>query len=147
MLKIRKIKCSKLNEFYKKEKYSLIHPISLKRILSYQNNPKRNDQLAVLYLGYIDNELITYRTVLQGEFHSNIGKSISCIWLSGSWTHPDHRKKDIYSNYGNDSFSLFSKRADLLNYQFSLAEILPPKSRFFAKIVPENHRLNQQFYI
>lgn len=163
MLEIRKIKCFELNAFYEEVKNNPILPISTKRILSYQNNPKRNETLPVLYLGYIGNNLVTYRSVLQDQFQTQSDEKVSCVWLSGSSTAINFRKKGysrilldeiskdykgyiMNSNYGSHSFSLFSKRTDLVNYRFlegyrfyyrfSLAEILPSKSTFFKKIRP-----------
>lgn len=164
-LEIKKIELKDLGEFIRSYKSSEFNPlpISTKRVNSYLSNPRKNDQLPVLYLGYKDNQLVTYRSVFQDYFYSEFEKPIHSIWISGSWTHPEYRKKGLsriifdevskdynqhifITNYGSMSFSLYSKRSDLTNFRFikghrfyyrlSLSEILPPKSPVFSKSKP-----------
>ncbi|MDX9704965.1 MAG: hypothetical protein RBT46_04565 [Weeksellaceae bacterium] len=133
----------------------------MKRIQSYVTNPRRSEKFPVLYLGYINNEIVTYRSVFQDFFETFSKEIIPVIWISGSWTNPAYRKKGysriifdevskdyqqhiFISNYGNMSYSLYSKRLDLINYRFlngqrfyyrfSLAEILPTKFHGFNQI-------------
>lgn len=159
-IKIQRVRLSELQSFYEREKNNSILPISFKRVQSYIHNPRANQDLPVLYIAYLNDEMISYRSVFQDSFESNEGERISIVWISGSWTHPDFRKKGysriildkvskdyqqhiFISNYGNMSFSLYSKREDLVNfrflngqrfyYRFSLAEILSARNKFFAK--------------
>lgn len=159
-IKIQRVRLSELQSFYEREKNKDILPISFQRVQSYIHNPRANHNLPVLYVGYIDDKIVSYRSVFQDSFENNEGKKISIVWISGSWTHPDFRKKGysriildevsrdyqqhiFISNYGNLSFSLYSKREDLINfrflngyrfyYRFSLAEILSARNKFFAK--------------
>lgn len=150
-------KFSGLEDFFNFENV----PLSKKRILSYLSNPRKNDALPVLYLAFSEDRLIGFRSVLQDKIEKKSGSLDSIIWISGSWTHPDFRKKGIsrkifdevskdynqnifITNYGSMSYSLYSKRQDLYNFKFldghrlyyrlNLSEILPPKSRFFYNI-------------
>src|SRR5690554_4884673 len=159
-IKIQRVRLSELQSFYEREKNKDILPISFQRVQSYIHNPRANHNLPVLYVGYIDDKIVSYRSVFQDSFENNEGKKISIVWISGSWTHPDFRKKGysriildevskdyqqriFISNYGNLSYSLYSKREDLVNfrflngqrfyYRFSLAEILSARNKFFAK--------------
>ena len=160
-IKIQRVRLSELQSFYEREKNKDILPISFQRVQSYIHNPRANHNLPVLYVGYIDDKIVSYRSVFQDSFENNEGKKISIVWISGSWTHPEFRKKGysriildevskdyqqriFISNYGNLSYSLYSKREDLVNfrflngqrfyYRFSLAEILSARSQFFSRI-------------
>src|SRR5690625_5009627 len=104
--------------------------------------------------------MISSRSVFQDSFESIEVERISIICIRGSCTHHEFRMKGysriildevsrdyqqqfFISNYGNLSFSLYSKRQDLINfiflnghrfyYRFSLAEILSARNKFFAK--------------
>lgn len=161
-LDTHKIYLNELKEFMNSDKVknSEYVPISINRIRSYINNPKRNLTKPVLYLGYSGETMIAYRTVLQDKLSLD-SESVDIAWLSGVWTHPEFRRKGlantllnevykdyegklIVTNFGVDSGQLFVKNPlfeefkRLSGYRFyyrlSLSEILPPKSRFFKKI-------------
>src|SRR5690554_2012159 len=158
---IKKFKPSELENFYHSDEFrSFQHiPISWNRILSYKNNPRRDDNKAVLYILISNNQVLAYRTVLQDQF----SVEHKFVWLSGTWTHPEYRfrgysktllneilkdyeQKVIVTNYGEEARLLFTKQENLNSfynlkgkrfyYRLNLKEILPPKSPKLNKLKP-----------
>ena len=161
-LRIQKIYVNELLNFWESEEFiNFKHfPISLKRIKSYRSNPNSNKNLPVIYLGFLNEELVVYRSLLQDRLRQ---PDTEIAWLSGVWTHPRYRRKgfanflldevfkdysgNIFStNLGASSFNLVINYKDFtlfkesnghrFYYRFSLSEILPPKSKFFLKLKP-----------
>lgn len=163
-LLIKKIQLKNLREFVSSDEFSRLNdlPISTKRVNSYLRNPNKDMEKPVLYLGFINNQLIVYRSILQDKIILKDG-SISMVWLSGVWTHPkfrrngwasklldevykDYHGKLMVSNFGTNSGLLFSNHnlfckfptieGQRFYYRLSLREILPTKSDFFGRIKP-----------
>lgn len=160
---VKKIYLHELDFFYSDVLKSSTHiPISKNRIKSYLTNPRKNLDKPVLYLGYIDEQLVAYRSILQDQITLE-NKTASIAWLSGVWTHPEYRKlgyatkllDEIYIDYGGrllvtnlgkESYNLIQKNQHFdesisleghrFYYRLSLAEILPPKSKVFKVIKP-----------
>ena len=167
MLNITKIKLGNLLDFVQSEQYLSFNekPISLLRAESYIKNPNANLEDFVLYMAFINNELIGYRTILTDVFYNgNIKQKFG--WLSGNWVHPKHRRKNIstilfkavlkdwnnqliYSNYAEESKALYDKTNTFSELKtlkgvryyrrYSLAELLPPKNKIFLFIKPFLH--------
>lgn len=161
MTKITKISLKNLTAFSQTELYKSFEnkPISLARISSYLNNPHAHQDDVILYLAFIDNELVGYRTVFAGIFYYKEKKE-KFAWLSGNWTHPKHRRKKIstllfkevkkdwnakliYSNYSIASRLVYNKTQTFSHLKtldgirfyrrFSLAKLLPSKHPVFKK--------------
>lgn len=161
-MEIRKILPQDLLNFYHSEEFKAFEnqPISLKRIRSYMENPRISSELPVLYLGYLENKLVVYRTIYQDEIAE--GK-INVGWLSGVWVHPEFRRqglakkllKEVYQDYegkifstnlGANSLILMQNHPDFevlkelkghrFYYRYNLADILPPKSPLFKVSKP-----------
>lgn len=71
-----------------------ILPISRQRAMSFMSNPRAVSSDVVMYLAYKFDELIGYRTVLPDIAYID-GVPLKVAWLSGSWVHPDYRRKGI----------------------------------------------------
>ncbi|HPD94919.1 MAG: GNAT family N-acetyltransferase [Bacteroidales bacterium] len=69
-------------------------PISRTRALSYMANPRANNDDNVLYLAYDDDRLVGYRSVLPDLAYID-EKPHRFVWLSGTWVHPDYRRRGI----------------------------------------------------
>lgn len=161
--KIKKIKCSDLVHYFESIKDDAFQPISENRVQSYINNPFRQDFMPVLYLLFIDDKPVGYRSVLQDILTLGSENNVIFVWLSGTWTDPNYRNLGISSllldevmkDYEGLVFStglwaasqaVLEKRQDIrllktLNarrfyYRFPLAEVLPPSSGLFRKIKP-----------
>lgn len=133
-------------------------PISRNRIESYVNNPRKISHLPVLYLYFDQGKMVGFRTILADALKVN-GVWEHFGWNSGSWVHPDYRRKGIssilfnevihdwqyrllYTNYAPDSkllydksghFSLFAEKAGLRLYlRFNFTQWLAPKYPLFS---------------
>ena len=164
MVKITKIKLHSLLDFIQSEQYLSFtdKPISLIRAKSYVENPNANKEDVVLYMAFFNKQLVGYRTILSDVFYSKNSKQ-KFGWLSGNWVHPKHRRKNIstillnevlkdwnkqlmYSNYAEaskavyDKINLFAELTNLNGVRYyrrwSLADLLPPKNRFFKYLKP-----------
>lgn len=164
-ISITKILPDDLFEFFNSEMFENLTniPISVNRIQSYLNNPHKNINLPVLYLIYNNNEVIAYRSVLQDELNYENSTKSTFAWLSGTWTHPEHRRKGyskiilneilndynhqvIVTNYGKEAKQLLINQKEFttfyllkghrLYFKLNLSEILPPKSVLFRRTKP-----------
>lgn len=137
-------------------------PISPQRAVSYANNKRAEPNSPAILILTNNNNYIAYRCLLADKiFHQN--KEISFFWISGSWVHPDFRRKGLsefllteaikttknklmFSNYAAESKKLYDKSnkfeqvAKLQGFKFYFRfvnyEVLPQKSKFFGKIKP-----------
>ena len=159
MIKIIKIKLKNLLEFVESTTYQKFRnkPISILRVQSYINNTQANKEDVVLYMAFIDNELVGYRTILSDVFYDKNTKQ-KFGWLSGNWVHPKYRRKNIstklfnevikdwdsrlmYSNYAEESKAVYDKTETFTTLKslhgiryyrrVCLADILPSKHVFF----------------
>lgn len=164
-IQIRKIYPNELQKFSESREYlNFEHlPLSKKRIASYLNNPRKNNNFPVLYLGFSEGKLIVFRSVLQDILHISSMNSISAAWLSGVWTHPDFRRRGfanklleqvcidysgqiLSTNLALNTQNLMDNHPFFVNinpldghrfyFRFALEEILPPKSKFLKQIKP-----------
>ncbi len=164
MIDVKRIKTSELNEFINSSGYAEwdIVPISRHRAKSYINNPRSHSSDVVIYLAYICDKLVGYRTILPDEVLVN-NEKIRVGWLSGNWVHPKHRREGIstklfnaayndwegkllYTNYAPESKAVYDKtsRFTLVNsclgrrlyLRSCLRVLLPPKGSFFKLLKP-----------
>ncbi|MGE0078937.1 MAG: GNAT family N-acetyltransferase [Bacteroidales bacterium] len=75
-------------------------PISRMRAMSFMANPRADSSDVVMYLAYDFEKLIGYRTVLPDIAYVE-GVPVKVVWLSGSWVHPDYRRRGISSELLN----------------------------------------------
>ncbi|UMB61938.1 hypothetical protein MHL31_07020 [Lutibacter sp. A80] len=161
MVTIKKITLENLEAYLLSNEFANFKnkPISELRAISYIHNPNSRNNDVVLYLGFIKNELVGYKSVFADTFKS-AAKTIRFGWLSGTWTHQNYRRNGIssllfnevfkdwegklmYTNYANESKAVYDKteKFQLLNsingyrhyMRFSFKELLPPKSIIFKK--------------
>lgn len=161
MFKITKISLNKLVEFSQSDLYKSLEnkPISPARIASYLNNPNAHKEDIVLYMAFVANKLVGYRTVFADVFYDT-DKKEKIAWLSGNWVHPKHRRKNIatllykeiakdwnnrlvYSNYAEASKLLYDKTNNFTTLKtlkgrryyrkFSFYKVLPSKHFVFKK--------------
>ena len=161
MISIKKIRLYELEEFVSSDFFKdlKIKPISIIRASSYLENPRANKNDIVLYMAFLENELVAYRTILSDIFFID-DKPISFGWLSGNWVALKHRRKGfstllfrevlkdwkgklMYTNYAEASKLLYDKteqfsllhRVEGVKYytRFCLADILPKKKKIFKK--------------
>jgi hypothetical protein len=164
MIRIEKIPLKELHKFVNSTLFlSFIDkPISNLRVASYINNPNASLEDYGLYLAFIKEELVGYRTLFSDYFVVKNKKQKFC-WLSGSWTSNNHRRKGIstklfneiykdwngriiFSNYAPKSKALYDKtnvfdclktlKGTRYYRRFCFAEVLQHKNRFFKILTP-----------
>lgn len=163
MISIKKVALKDLKDFINSAEYKNLKnkPISKGRAHSYVNNPRATKDDIVLYMAFISNELVGYRTILS-DFFIIKNKKEFFGWLSGSWVHLNYRRKGIstlifnevlkdwksklmYTNYADISKLLYDKTAQFnlikqlhgTKYytRFCLADILPRKKKIFKSTI------------
>lgn len=164
MIQIKKIPLKELQKFVDSTLFLSLKnkPISNLRATSYINNPNANSEDINLYLAFINEQLVGYRTLFTGRFIYN-NKAQKFCWLSGSWTHENHRRKGISSKLFNEIYNDWNGKIIFANYaptskalydktkvftklktlngtryyrRICLAEVLKNKNTFFKKIKP-----------
>ena len=95
-MRIEIITVSKLRVLLRENNYwqQPILPITRHRALSYINNPRGNDDDAVLFCGYEKDTMTGYLGVLPDRIYFD-GTSNRIGLLSAWWVHEDHRKSGI----------------------------------------------------
>jgi len=161
MIKISKIKNSEIHLFAEDSKFADWEniPISRYRAISYSHNPRANPMDIVLYLAYIDDQLVGYRTVMPDLIFDG-NAQIKVGWLSGNWVHNGFRRQGIasmlfdeayrdwgnrllYTNYALESKAVYDKsgKFELINVRKGrrfylrscLSALLPARARIFKK--------------
>ncbi|MFP4557373.1 MAG: GNAT family N-acetyltransferase [Bacteroidales bacterium] len=164
MIDIKRIRILELNELVSSPSYAEweVVPISRHRAKSYINNPRSISSDVVMYLAYMGNKLVGYRTILPDEIFSN-NERVRVGWLSGNWVHPQHRREGVstelfnaaysdwegmllYTNYAPESKAVYDKTSrfsyvnSCLGRRFYLRSclriLLPPKGHFYKLFLP-----------
>lgn len=137
-------------------------PISLHRAISHLHNPRAEEKDILLITAIENGQLIGYVGMLPDVFHLN-GQTGKIAWLSCLWVHPEARGKSLalilmkqaflewddrilLTEFAEEARSLylrsglyvpFYRKAGIrLFLRSCLAEVLPPKHRFFALVKP-----------
>lgn len=116
-LEIQKIRLDDLDNFVKSETYKLLStvPITPERTKSYIQNPNAQSNDIVLYLGFIENQLIAFRTLFAGKIESN-KRSIHFGWCSGNWVHPGFRRLGFSEQLLKEAYEDWNKKLMFTNY-------------------------------
>ncbi len=93
-LNIEKIRLNELNDFVNSSRYHQFPtiPITKLRAKSYTNNPDSQSDDVVVYLGFVQNQLVAFRTLFAGSIRYEHERT-RFAWCSGNWVHPDFRRK------------------------------------------------------
>ncbi|MFA5648366.1 MAG: GNAT family N-acetyltransferase [Bacteroidales bacterium] len=156
MISVKRINIQELEKLVFSPSYAEwdIIPISRHRAKSYINNPRCTPTDIVLYLAYIENKLVGYRTIMPDTIFDN-DKTIKVGWLSGNWVSPLFRRKGIasilfdaayndwdgnllYTNYAEESKAVYDKTslfAEAVTLKGTRTYIRP----CLAKILPQKH--------
>jgi GNAT superfamily N-acetyltransferase len=117
MISIKKVCVSELQQLVNDHSYLTWDniPISRHRAMSYIHNPRCLPTDAVLYLAYIGNRLVGYRTIFPDSITSG-DKIIKVGWLSGNWVDPNFRRKGIASMLFKSAMADWNNRLLFTNY-------------------------------
>lgn len=116
-LEVKKIRLNALESFVQSEMYrQLLHiPITQARVKSYIHNPHAKPEDVVLYLGFIDEQLVAFRSLFAGTFQTK-NKKIHFAWCSGNWVHPNFRRKGFSEKLLTEAFTDWSGKLMFTNY-------------------------------
>lgn len=131
MVNIKRYKVSELLAFVESSIYSnmAIVPISRHRAKSYVQNPRANPDDVVLYMAYVDDELVGYRTLLPDTIFA--GQDIHRVaWLSGNWVNPKFRRKGIASALFSEAFADWDGKLIFTNYALESKAVYDKTERF-----------------
>lgn len=115
--KIKKISLSELEEFVNSKRFSNLPtvPISKIRALSYLSNPHAKPTDIVLYMAFINSELVAFRTIFAGIAQTR-NLQLRFGWCSGNWVHPDFRRQGLSMFLLNQAYLDWDKKLAFTNY-------------------------------
>ena len=163
MIAIKKLTGEDLVKFIESEAFDKLEniPISKHRAWSHFHNPHRDKGDVILYLAYMQDELVGYRTIMPGLLRGIDGSPVKVGWLSGNWVDPNKRRKGIaslllesalsdwhskllYTNYAPISKAVYDKSDSFMVYKSytgarfyprsALSVILSGKNKIFMKM-------------
>ena len=163
-MEIKGLNKQALAEFIQSKEFNSLTflPISKHRALSHINNPRAEKDDQLLFLAYIDQQLVGYLGVLADRIHAN-GKTFKCGWFSCLWIDPKQRGKNIAMQLVKAALGAWDDKMLITEYtapagrlydktkafqpflvkegmrlyrRFELHRILPPKRQLFKKLKP-----------
>jgi len=132
-LEIKKIRLSELEHFVQSEiwqQFTTI-PITDLRVKSYINNPHAKPGDVVLYLGFIEKQLVAFRTLFADCTHSE-NQLIHFGWCSGNWVHPDFRRKGFSELLLQEAFTDWNGKLMFTNYAPNSEQLYLKTGKFHA---------------
>jgi len=131
---IKKIQLKELKIFITSELYQKLQtvPISPLRAKSYLQNPNAFPDDVVLYLGFVHNELVAFRSIFAGVIQTKI-QPVRFGWCSGNWVHPDFRRRGFSEMLLKEAYADWDRKLMFTNYAPE-SEKLYLKSGWFQPI-------------
>ena len=116
-LEIKKIRLSELESFVQSETYRQFTtiPITVMRAKSYIRNPNAKPTDVVLYLGFLNGQLVAFRSLFADIIQCD-DEPIRFAWCSGNWVHPDFRRKGFSEQLLHEAFSDWNGKLMFTNY-------------------------------
>ena len=132
-LEIEKIRLIELEDFVKSEKYRqfTIVPVTELRVKSYINNPHSKPGDVVLYLGFVQKQLVAFRSLFAGLVNSE-NENIRFAWCSGNWVHPDFKRKGFSEQLLNEAFNDWNGKLMFTNYAPNSEKLYLKSGKFEA---------------
>ncbi|MGQ7867892.1 GNAT family N-acetyltransferase [Sunxiuqinia sp. sy24] len=140
-MELKKIRLRELETFLGSDFFRELEtkPISPARVASYVNNPHAEADDPVLYLFHDDNKLIAFRSLFSAGL---MNQSKRIAWLSGSWVHPDYRRRGYSTQLLAEVMKDWGDRLLFTNYAPASLQVYL-KSEQFTPIFLED---GQRFY-
>ncbi len=131
---IKKIRLNELEHFVQSEMFQhfTIIPINELRVNSYIKNPHSHPSDTVLYLGFVQNQLVAFRSLFAGVIQTEKEKH-RFAWCSGNWVHTDFRRKGFSEKLLNEAYVDWKGKLMFTNYAPN-SEKLYLKSNYFQVI-------------
>jgi len=133
-LDVKKIRLNELEDFVSSPMFRefKIIPVSPARAKSYLNNPNAKSNDIVLYLGFVKNQLVAFRSLFADKVTGGDGK-IRFAWCSGNWVHPHFRRKGYSEQLLKEAYSDWNQKLMFTNYAPS-SENLYLKTGWFKPV-------------
>ena len=130
---IEKIRLSDLEGFVKNQDFGqfTVIPITELRVKSYINNPHALPDDVVLYLGFVNKQLVAFRSLFAGIIQSE-NENIRFAWCSGNWVHPDFRRKGFSEQLLNEAFNDWNGKLMFTNYAPNSEQLYLKSGKFKA---------------
>ncbi len=116
-LRIEKIRLEELETFANSKMFHEFDsiPISPNRVRSYLANPNAAPDDVVLYLGFVENQLVAFRSLFADVVYSG-KQQIRFGWCSGNWVHPDFRRKGFSEQLLKEAYEGWDRKLMFTNY-------------------------------
>jgi len=130
---IKKIRLDELQDFVKSEmfRHFTTIPISELRIKSYVNNPHSQPGDFVLYLGFVDKQLVAFRSLFAGGVQTEPEKQ-RFAWCSGNWVHPEFRRKGFSERLLKEAYIDWNGKLMFTNYAPNSEKLYLKSGNFHA---------------
>jgi len=117
MLEIKKIKRNELESFTGSDFYTRLPvvPITPERAKSYVQNPRSQPGDVVLYLGFIAEQLVAFRSLF-ADWIVEEGQPVRFGWCSGNWVHPQFRRQGFSEALLKEAYSDWNGKLMFTNY-------------------------------
>ncbi len=131
MIRIKRYRISELQEFVGSSAYEAMDvvPVSRHRVNSYINNPRAKADDFVLYLAFMGDELVGYRTLLPDKLFVNEAP-LRVAWLSGTWVRPSYRRQKISSLLLHEVYNDWNGNLLFTNYAPEAKAVLDKTGKF-----------------
>ena len=132
-LEIQKIRLNELDDFVNSEmsgQFPII-PITELRAKSYVNNPHSQPDDVVLYLGFVQKQLVAFRTLFAGNIQTE-NEEHHFGWCSGNWVHPDFRRKGFSEQLLREALNDWNGKLMFTNYAPNSERLYLKTGRFQA---------------
>jgi hypothetical protein len=132
-LQVKKIRLSELENFVNSKEFQNyeVIPISSIRAQSYLANPHGHPDDIVLYLGFIANKLVAFRSIFADTIHSD-GQQLRFGWCSGAWVHNLFRRKGYSKQLLQEAYTDWNGKLMFTNYSPEAEKLIINSKRFQA---------------
>ena len=116
-LQVKKIRLNELENFVNSKEFQnyKVIPISTIRAQSYLANPHGHPDDIVLYLGFIADKLVAFRSIFADTLNSE-DQLIRFGWCSGNWVHEQHRRLGYSGQLLSEAYNDWDKKLAFTNY-------------------------------
>lgn len=116
-LQVKKIQLNELESFVKSKEFQEyeVVPISSIRAQSYLANPNALPDDVVLYLGFINNKLVAFRSIFADTL-SHENQTVRFGWCSGNWVHELQRRKGYSEQLLHEAYKDWDNKLMFTNY-------------------------------
>lgn len=133
MAEINKIRLSELEDFVGSNVFRQLPvvPITPARAKSYLHNPRANPEDVVLYLAFVNGQLVAFRSLFADVVFTGKEK-IRFGWCSGTWVHPSFRRKGFSKQLLLEAYKDWNGKLMLTNYTPASEQLLVDTGLFHS---------------